>query len=69
MQPDKIHNKYPIILLKIPNFTDNSILLIAFLIVLPYTSREEQKYVLLRIENDFAKLRRKAGSVYTRRHR
>ena len=63
MQPDKIHNKYPIILSKIPNFTDNSILLIAFLIVLPYTSREEPKTALLRAENDFAKPESKADNM------
>jgi hypothetical protein len=45
---------------KTPNFTDNYGLLIAFLLVLPYTSREEPKLVLLRVENDFAKQKTKA---------
>ena len=63
MQPDKIHNKSALILVKTPNFTDNYSLLIAFLIVLPYTSREEPKTALLRDENDFAKPESKADNM------
>ena len=47
MQPDKIHNKSCVILLHFANFTDSYSLLIAFLIVLLYTSMKREGVLCL----------------------